>query len=556
MKNNIANYLKSFEGTTRTKQHLKYIKHLLKKRIRVVALPCGNGKTAIMLRLFLKSSKKRLLIICPTITVIANLEKELTKNIKDIKIICYDNRVKDKNYNLIQDNASIVLLTIDQFLKYFTEHHRSYQLIDYLQHFEITFDEWHETVKTPLHYVFLKYFFEVIKSWGNTNVNLLSATPPLDILLNDLKLDPSDIQKNIPSLFHNPTINLSFHEYLDLKDSNYLMKKELKLGEAAISNSVSATQCLGYLNRKKEKAIKMHSNLESDFKRASLDYILEVFQQASANRVYSLRASKIVQLSLNINLGHTLITDLCPFHELLQRLGRFGRFGEYDTLNLKVCVPKNDQLSFKEFKNLPANVVNHKVSYNFNEALCLVEYLKEKLKRNYNKGVYKIKLSELYQLYYEFYMSTEQEIQDALNKDEKEKTNNIFTILEEYGNNYGFTPRYYSKNKIVENNNEHVLARTLRGNNYYVQLLDAYLHDECLQLSGQTATLALEKSVVCSLIKKEDYDNFRNARKKSGAFKLYREPSSLQGVSYLYIKDDNIGFISINNLKKYGVIND
>lgn len=419
----------------------------------VMAGPAGCGKTKIALEWALNIDSKKILFICPRVQVCQGLYTDLTTEeyLYDSKIEIFTGEFKKikKQGIEIENNiffsGDIILTTIDQLINSITTHNKIDGFMDFMK-YTVIFDEFHEYISQPGFNIFLIELIQSKQLISNSKTLLMSATPNYFFVENVLEID---------NIFQIDSFNEEkFQIEFQYEQDGFLPLKELRATEKTtffISNTAIDAQQNYLYNESDENAILIHSKYTKEDKNDIFNEVYSSFKQNGTKKYDVLRASPLVQASLNVSCDE-MITDIGTAETLSQRLGRVNRFGESKEISkMIISVPEFFEAGGKDKKSKFL-----KKMFSYDSSYAWYNYLRN------NLNLEEFTLKEYYATYKSFYEdelcleSIELDILLSLKKGVENINNNIFD------------PLSYPKKK--SSNKEKIKKNSLRGDNRFVNM--------------------------------------------------------------------------------------
>ncbi|MCB1756634.1 MAG: CRISPR-associated endonuclease Cas3'' [Gammaproteobacteria bacterium] len=449
------------EAQSQTAKELQDVAH-----ISILQGPAGCGKTKIALEWAANTNARKIIWICPRVQVCLGLINDLTSkeylpntkieiNTGEHKLIYQHGGLPIATPEGEEFSGDVVITTIDQIINTVTTHNKITGLIQYIQA-HVVFDEFHEYINMPAFNLLFAELVECKKLQGeNARALLVSATPNYFFLRELLDIDEEEV-KSIAS-FNQSEYGIQFTSFDETKqdDSNPFYQSQPE-NTFVISNTAITAQKSFIRHQGNENGILIHSKYKKDDKKKLFDEVFESFRLNGSRRYDVLRSGPIVQASLNIS-SDRMITELTLAENWLQRLGRLDRFGKNTAPNVYItAIPETIVKTGKQ----TGACAKFLASLNsFQSAKAWYDCLQDKLADKKT-----VKLSEIYQIYREFYQSDhyldviEQDLINALKK-------GVQLIGDQLNEPISFPNRKLPKDKKVK-----IPKSSLRGDSRFVQM--------------------------------------------------------------------------------------
>lgn len=462
----ITDGLSKFSNSERTKKQSE-VAHKLAKvpDIAVLAGAAGCGKTKIALEWAKLTNAQRIIWVCPRVQICQGIFQELIDTyISDAKVEIFTGEFK---YTNSWDNPTnedsyfsgdVIITTIDQILGAVTTHTNVNSLLPFVDS-HVVFDEYHEYIGME---IFNLLFAELIANKNMRCKNdkrtlLVSATPHYSYLTNILDIDNRDVIE-MPS-FNNSQYQIQFVEYDETTQLDNPFFQKYDSDTFVICNTAKTAQLSFLYHKDAENSLLFHSKYKRSDKKYLFNEVYESFKQDGIRKYDVLRSGPIIQASLNISCNK-MLSEMSTPENALQRLGRLDRFGENTKVNILRIAITNDIMRGKQ----TGASAKFLASLNgLQSTKAWYEYLTEKLN---DKIFY---LSELYQLYKEFYVSTHK---IAIQQDLENAIKSSIELL----NKKVIEPTKVIKNKS-EDKKTRISKNSLRGDNRFVQLAKLDVND-------------------------------------------------------------------------------
>jgi len=432
--------------------------------------PAGCGKTKIALEWAAKTHVKQIIWVCPRVQVCQGLLNDLTSsdylpnskieiNTGEFKSI-YQNGKKREAAESEAFSGDIVITTIDQITNAIVTHNKVTSLVTYMNA-HVVFDEYHEYINMTAFNLLFAELVECKKlQEENAKALLVSATPNYYFVEEFLGIHPDDII-GIDS-FNQSQYKIEFTEFDESKeDSSNPLYKEQPDNTFVISNTAITAQKSFIDNQNNENALLFHSKFKKDDKNQLFQKVFDSFKRNGTQQQDILRSGPVVQASLNISCDR-MITEFTHAENWLQRLGRLDRFGLNDDANIYViAIPET--LAKGKQSGKCARFLN---SLNtLQSAKAWYEFLQDKLTEK------TVTLTEIYQLYKEFYKNTNcrQAVEEDLKIALKKSTQVIDLKL--------IDPISFPRKKLPKSDKVKIKKHSLRGDNRFVQMAVCNISD-------------------------------------------------------------------------------
>jgi CRISPR-associated endonuclease/helicase Cas3 len=523
----IKNGLNKFPNSNRSKKQNEIAVKLAKiPGIAVLAGAAGCGKTKIALEWASITKTQQIIWVCPRVQICQGIFQELIDNyLPDANIEIFtgefkfinkwDIVTKEENYFL----GDVVVTTIDQILGAITTHSNVNSLLPFVDA-HVIFDEYHEYIGME---IFNLLFAELI---ANKNMRreydkrtlLVSATPNYSYLTNILNIDNLDITE-MPS-FNMSQYQIKFIKYNEKEFLNNPFYQKYNNKTFVINNTVKTAQ-LSYLVQKDiENSLLFHSKYKRSDKKNLFCEVYESFKQEGLQKYEVLRAGPIIQASLNISCSN-MITEMSTAENILQRLGRLNRFAENSKISILQIAITDDIMKGKQ---IGASAKFLASLYGLRSARAWYDYLNNKLDDRI------FKLSELYQIYKEFYESNDQNYREAILQDLKDAIKKSITLLK----NKVTEPIKIIKNKHADKK-PRISKNSLRGDNRFVQLAKLNVNDY------QNPKFINEYAYQFPISEKDEFDNLTESTAViQGGATFSSRDSSKDLLSHMLKKHHNI----------------
>jgi CRISPR-associated endonuclease/helicase Cas3 len=438
--------------------------------VKVLQGPAGCGKTKIALEWALNTDVKRILWVCPRVQVCQGLYDDLTKSdyLPNSTIEIFTGEFKFQKQNGKEQETpedqfftgDVVITTIDQLTNAIITHRQVTNLVDFMTA-HIVFDEFHEYINMA---AFNLLFAELVKckqlQYEQGKTLLVSATPHYYFVSEFLEIPKEDIV-SIPS-FNQSSYKINFETFEEeaRDDTNPLYRQQPER-TFVISNTATTAQLSFIHNQQQENALLLHSKFTKSDKKALFQQTLKQFGHKGLWQQNLLRAGPIVQAALNIS-SQSMMTEFTHAENWLQRLGRLNRFAEYSEIcQYTIAIPNSLAQGGKQ-QSRCAKFLNR--LHSLQSAKAWHEFLQEKLDEKD-----KITLTELYELYQQFY--SDEVSQKAVEQDFIQALKNSVQVLDN---------KLMDPVRIRQNTDTPIKIKkhSLRGDNRFVQMAVCNIENE------------------------------------------------------------------------------
>ena len=424
------------------------------KGVAVLQGAAGCGKTKIALEWAFNTNAKKIIWVCPRISVCQNIYNDLTSEdyLKHVNIeICTGalKFIKINGSERPNDNpftGDIIITTIDQLTNTILTHRHITTLIDSVNS-HVVFDEYHEYITMDAYNLFFPEFLQCKKLLGDhTNTLLVSATPNPVFLKDLLEIHSGDCVK--VKTFNDKLYTIRLQHYnAEILDEHNPLSCQVPPNSVVISNTVSIPQIAFSMRADIENALLLHGKfLPNDFRKL-FDKTIQSFSKHGDKSFEILRSSHIIQASINISFGH-MISEVSHAENILQRMGRLNRFAEHDSGELVIAIPTNFHKS---------NVGCGKFLYSmhiYDSTRAWIEFLSTKKLDN-------ITLNDIYSYYDEFY--THVSNRQVVTKDILKSLKSSVGVIDKNVMDPVSAPKSKKASKRLS-------ANSLRGANFYGQM--------------------------------------------------------------------------------------
>ena len=422
--------------------------------IAVLQGAAGCGKTKIALEWALNTNAKKIIWVCPRVSVCQNIYKDLTSkeylHNLDIEICTGDFKyIKINGIERPNDNpfvGNIIVTTIDQLTNTILTHKHVTTLVDAVNS-HVVFDEYHEYITMDAYNLLFPEFLECKKMLGeHTNTLLVSATPNPAFLEDVLDIHKDDCIKVKTFNDKSYTVTLQYYN-ADVDDEHNPLSCQVPDNTFVISNTVTRAQKSFLALDSEENALLLHGKFLPSDSKMLFNKTMECFGKHGDKSYEVLRSSHIIQASINITCNH-MISEVSHAENILQRMGRLNRFAENENSELVIAIPTN----FNK-----CNIGTGKFLYDmhiYDSASAWVEYL-------YTKKLDNITLDDIYSYYDDFYKHAN--FRQAVTKD----------ILKSLKSSVGVIDKNVMDPVCVpasKTNTKRLSANSLRGATFYVQM--------------------------------------------------------------------------------------
>lgn len=362
--------------------------------IAVLQGAAGCGKTKIALEWAYHGDAKKIIWVCPRVSVCQNIYHDLTSSeyLSNVNIEINTGEFKYNKINGIEMpndkplSGDIIITTIDQISNTILTHRHVVALLEAMNS-HVIFDEYHEYITMDAFNVLFAEFLHCKRLLGeNTNTLLVSATPNPIFLTELLDIHKDDCIK--VKTFNDKIYNIRFRDY-NPEDEDNLFYEPVDNKTFVITNMVSTAQKSFLKNADSENAITWHGKLAPSDTLKCFNTVTDCFGKGGNNSYDILRSSHIIQASINISCDN-MISEVSHAENTLQRMGRLNRFGENDNSTLTIGIPTTFEKS---------NIGMGRFLYSmhiYDSSRAWVEYLQSKQLEN-------ITLGDIYAYYDDFY---------------------------------------------------------------------------------------------------------------------------------------------------------